>query len=159
MDSVGAKERSHRLTVGSDDAGRFWWLPNLTDYRVTSPPSEEYNCFAWAYGDTSLWFDPRVDLGYHWPLDSKLGLTIEAVLELFRTIGYEECTDGSLESGFEKVAIYIVDDGPAHVARQLHNGRWSSKLGRLEDIEHATTEELNCPDYGAATAFMKRPST
>ncbi len=128
----------------------------MRDYTITSLRSDEYNCFAWAYGDSSRWFDPRIDLGYYWPLDHDYGHTITAVTELFRAIGYEECADGSREPGYEKVAIYAANDEPAHAAKQLENGRWSSKLGSLEDIEHLMAEELHCPDYGHVAVFMRR---
>ncbi|MEG3937913.1 hypothetical protein QT995_07085 [Microcoleus sp. S36b_A3] len=37
----------------------FKW-PNLyrTDYQITSPKSQEYNCFAWAAGEEDRWWQP-----------------------------------------------------------------------------------------------------
>jgi hypothetical protein len=77
------------------------------------------------------------------------------------TIGYIECEDGSLEPGFEKIAIYAVQETgggltPTHAAKQLADGRWTSKLGPYEDIEHTLLENVNCPTYGAAVAYLKR---
>ena len=80
-------------------------------------------------------------------------------MELFRTAGYESCDDGALEVGQEKVAIYARDDRPQHAARQLANGRWTSKLGDYEDIEHDTPEELEGDgryEYGRIVVFMRR---
>jgi hypothetical protein len=45
---------------------------------------------------------------------------------------------------------------PTHMARQLTSGRWTSKLGELEDIEHLTLEQLSGSDYGQAVQFLKR---
>jgi hypothetical protein len=46
-----------------------------------------------------------------------------------------------------------------HVARQEASGIWKSKLGRFEDIEHETPEEL-CGDgineYGVIVQFLQR---
>ena len=49
---------------------------------------------------------------------------------------YFPTVDESLEPGFEKVALYALGGVPKHAARQLSSGRWSSKLGDLEDVEH-----------------------
>ncbi len=78
----------------------------------------------------------------------------------FATLGYEQCADSNLEPEIEKVAIYADADGfPTHMALQLPSGLWASKLGDLEDIEHATLDQLNGDgkwDYGRAVRFMKR---
>ncbi len=79
-------------------------------------------------------------------MDYGLGAYISA----FGTLGYERCANGSLEEDFEKVAIYESPSGyVVHMARQLHTGRWTSKLGGLEDIEHASPAELEGREYGA----------
>ena len=52
------------------------------------------------------------------------------------------------------------DDKPQRFARQLLNGRWTSKLGDFEDIEHAAPEELEGDgryEYGQIVAFLRRP--
>jgi hypothetical protein len=61
-----------------------------------------------------------------------------------------------VEFGWEKVAIYATDEGPAHAARQLENSRWTSKLGPDDDIEH-TLEGLCSPLYGSVVQFLRRP--
>ena len=70
------------------------------------------------------------------------------------------CEDGNLEPGYEKVAIYAMDGEPTHAARQLQNGWWTSKLGKYEDIDHDSLEELQgygFGDYGRVAVFMARP--
>jgi len=47
------------------------------------------------------------------------------------------------------------DGEPTHVARQLPSGRWTSKMGFLEDIEH-TVDALRGFYYGAVTQILKR---
>jgi hypothetical protein len=62
---------------------------------------------------------------------------------------YQVCSDGGLEPGVEKVAIYVDDFGiPQHVARQLPDGTWTSKLGKGEDIGHVSPESLAGDLYG-----------
>ena len=56
-----------------------------------------------------------------------------------------------------KIAIYAHDDGqPTHAARQLPDGRWTSKMGHLEDIEHRVVDDVNGPQYGSPVRFMRR---
>lgn len=70
---------------------------------------------------------------------------------------YKVCKSGELEPGLEKIAIYVDDAGvPQHVARQLTDGAWISKLGRAEDIRHDSLESLEGEFYGKAAVFMMR---
>jgi len=88
--------------------------------------------------------------------------TREAFVEAYGTIGFEECADGSLEAGFEKIALYGTADGPKHAARQLSDGSWTSKLGPFEDITHQTLESLHdhgLTPYGHVVAFLRRQKT
>jgi hypothetical protein len=43
--------------------------PNLasTNYQVTSPKSQEYNCFAWAAEDVERWWQPIPGEEFYWP--------------------------------------------------------------------------------------------
>jgi hypothetical protein len=137
-------------------------LPNLdpNNHIVTSPLSPRYNCIAWAAGSTTQWWWPVGK--YYWPPDAPREETVEAFIRAYGTIGYIECEDGLLEPSFEKIAIYAVQEmggalTPTHAAKQLSDGRWTSKLGVFEDIEHATLENVNCKTYGEAVAYLKRP--
>jgi hypothetical protein len=44
---------------------------------------------------------------------------------------------------------------PKHAARQLLTGRWTSKLGKMEDIEHGL-RDLEGTVYGTVVLIMKR---
>ena len=66
------------------------------------------------------------------------------------------CTDGSQEAGIEKIAIFADGDEFTHAALQLETGKWTSKMGEGEDIEHDALENVAGPCYGKVTAFMKR---
>lgn len=79
-----------------------------------------------------------------------------AFVAAFATIGYQPCLDGSLEDGFEKLAIYHLPSGVQHAARQLSSGRWTSKLGSLEDIEHSSPAELEGAIYGTVVQYVRR---
>lgn len=135
-------------------------FPNLrtTPYQVKSPASILYNCIAWAAKDDRRWWWPAP--GYCWPIDAPVELSLEAFITAFEAMGYQCCDSGNLETGFEKIAIYVeqVTREPTHVARQLRNGMWTSKLGPREDIEH-TLEGITGIEYGEIGQFLTRPIT
>lgn len=124
-------------------------------YRVTSAQDSGYNCIAHALSDSSRWWEPFRPDG-HWPQDVPLDDSVEGLAALYRRFGFEDCDDGSLRDGYEKVVIYGLRGSFTHVARQLPGGTWTSKLGELEDIEHATLDGLTSSDYGAPTRFLWR---
>ena len=102
-------------------------FPHLaaTGYRITSPATRTYNCFAWAAGEDDPWWNPlEPNTPYYWPNGVPAELTIAAFIQAYQTVGYEPCESSDFESGFEKIAIYATPDGePTHAARQLPNGK------------------------------------
>jgi hypothetical protein len=55
--------------------------------------------------------------------------------------------------------LYADDQAaPKHAARQLASGRWTSKIGVLEDIEH-DLRDLEGDEYGKVVVVIKRPVT
>jgi hypothetical protein len=131
-------------------------FPRLTErnHRITSPPSLDYNCVAWSAGDTDHWWQP----GVFWPIETTSDdYGVSALEAAFKAMGYQTCEDDQLETGFEKVALYATSTYYTHVARQLPDGRWTSKLGRSEDIEHESPNDLAGGTYGEIVQLMKRP--
>lgn len=127
-------------------------------YRVTSPATTAYNCIAWAAGDETDWWWPDMFGDYYWPEEAPRIETMEAFVAAYGLLGYQPCQNTDLEPGFEKVAIYINANGaPTHAARQLSSGWWTSKLERLEDIEHKTLDSLNGELYGRVGLALRRP--
>jgi hypothetical protein len=86
---------------------------------------------------------------------------MDAFIGAFGTLGFVPCPDGSAEVGIEKVALFAKAAGglliPTHAALQLETGEWTSKMGVLEDIVHATVDAVNGPVYGQAVQFLSRP--
>lgn len=75
----------------------------------------------------------------------------------YEALGYSVCKDPAYEINFEKIAIFADAAGkPTHAARQLHSGKWTSKLGNSEDIEHALGG-ISGSKYGVVAVIMKRP--
>jgi hypothetical protein len=129
-----------------------------TGYQVTSPQDDVYNCIAWAAGATDRWWWPFGDpQRTYWPEGVPRLETPEAFRAAVATLGYAVCDHTEAEPGFEKVALFADAQGcPTHAARQLPGGRWTSKLGKLEDIEHAL-DGLAGAEYGSVVLVLKRP--
>ena len=128
-------------------------FPRLTanNHRTTSPVSEEYNCVAWAAGDSLRWWQP----GVFWPT-SEISFGLDSLMIAFQGLGFEPCQGSELESGFEKVALFASGAYFTHVARQIPSGKWTSKIGQLEDIEHDDPEDLAGGTYGNVSLYMRR---
>ena len=133
-------------------------FPNLASegFTTTSPASLRYNCIAWAAARDDAWWWPDPQFVCYWPDAAPREDTVDAFVAAFGTLGYTPCRDGSAEEEFEKVAIYQSRGLPTHAARQLPDGRWTSKLGRNIDIAH-TLRGLDGPVYGQVAVFLKRP--
>jgi len=132
--------------------------PNLrlTEYTVTSPKSQEYNCFAWAAGDQNRWWQPTPEDEFYWIENVPMEETLIAYIKAYQTLGYKPCNDETLEIGYEKIALYVNDEGiPVHAARQLASGMWTSKLGADEDIEHEL-DGLTGKRYGKIGQVLRR---
>jgi len=132
-------------------------------YEVESKKDPHYNCIAWsAMRDQTRWWEPRAEPGLYWPEGIATDYSMESFTAVFQELGYVVCDDGRLENGFEKVALFekavLSEEEIAfqHVSHQLPDGRWASKLGPDEDIEHNSLEALESDDYGAPSVFLKR---
>ncbi len=132
--------------------------PNLliTGYEITSPDTIDYNCIAWAAGITNEWWWPDAQNQHYWPPGVPREETLDSFIKAFQTLGYEVCDRGDLEVGLQKIAIYSLDGKPKHAARQLPDGKWTSKLGQDEDIKHHTLEGLEGKFYGKVVCVMKK---
>jgi hypothetical protein len=136
-------------------------LPKLRsgNYRRASKATARYNCLAFANGDSRhFWESGKPGGRYYWP--SGIPDNLAGWMEIFTAQGYEPTDSREVESGFEKVAIYIdlEDMEPGPVA--MSDGRvWKSKLGRREDIEHASLELLEGDqhwEYGIVDTILKK---
>jgi len=128
-----------------------------TGYRITSQAHADYNCIAWAAGDSERWWEPDEEYLYFWPQEASRQYTVRAYAEAFLCLGFEVCQDGAWEEGIEKVAIFADPyHNPTHAARQLADGTWTSKLGKLEDIRHIEVNHVGGAAYGEPVIFLRR---
>jgi len=112
---------------------------NLGNIIKTSEKTTQYNCIAWAAGDTNNWWWPKINPKgkSYWPEGVPNEETLNAFIQAYRQLGYTECSDSLLENGYDKIAIYCDYAGkPTHAARQLPDGQWTSKLGPDIDVSH-----------------------
>lgn len=136
-------------------------FPRLRDsgYRTTSSRDPVYNCIAWSVGVTDAWWWPADPAYSYWPEEIPREQTLAAFRQLYRLLGYDECVAEELEPGLDKVALFCNGLGqPTHAARQLANGRWTSKLGESEDIEH-DLHDLEGDIYGVVVLLLSRAAS
>ena len=123
---------------------------------IKSPRDANYNCIGWAAGDNPNWWWPDPAEEDSWPAGVARVETVAAFREAFASLGYVVCDHDRLEEGYEKVALFALAEVPKHAARQLPSGRWTSKLGPMEDLEH-TLHDLTGMVYGSVVLVMKQP--
>lgn len=140
-------------------------LKSDDNFKVTSKKTSVYNCIAWAYNYSDRWMWPHTTITElldgitYWPTDEICSLDVSNFIAAFALKGYEICDSFEHEDGFQKIALYTVPGTTecTHAARELTNGYWTSKLGKLEDIQHGDPFTIENPIYGIASHFMKRP--
>jgi len=136
-------------------------FPNLrtSPWTITSPIADVPNCIGWVLHDNNQFWDPSAVSvrGYYWPPGVPRVWNLNSIKQVFEIHGYELCGDAELETGFEKIAVYVDEEGvPTHATFQKESGEWSSKLGVWEDIEHARVDSLESYAYGTVGFIMKR---
>lgn len=137
-------------------------FPRLSEYRVTSPKDPTYNCIAFAAGDTTRkWAcTPFPIPGYYWPSGAIQGDKPDALQSAFEQVGFELADNGELEVEYDKIALYADENGNwSHAAIQTESGKWASKLGNEEDIEHTDPHCFVGSLYGNLVCFMRRRKT
>lgn len=127
-----------------------------TNCQPTSPFDEGYNCIAWAAGDTKKWWWPDPLEQLYWPPEVPRQQSLDAFVKAFALLGYSARCDASCETDKHKVAIFVnSSQTPTHAARQLANGKWTSKLGQQIDIEHELVA-IEGPLYGTVAIILAK---
>ena len=126
-----------------------------SEYEITNEGSEEYNCIAWALGITGSWWGFQ-NPGDYWPPSLPRNQEVGTIMRLFANEGCSLCDDDAPEPGYEKIALFSFVGQFTHVARQLENSQWTSKLGNREIITHQATANLAGSFYGNVHCIMRR---
>lgn len=132
-------------------------FPNLIQFEITSPRDFDYNCIAWAVERDDAWLWPDSSGTATWPEDAPREETLDAFHIAFESLGYNKCESDDLEPGLTKIAVFAFDGQPTHAARQLADGRWTSKCGQSFDITHELSE-LEGTTYGTVMAVYSKPT-
>jgi len=129
----------------------------IQDNDFKSVVTPRYNCVGFAIGDPN-WWDHVGEEGTTWPADLIGRGSLNDYLEVFQRHGFRTCdrAEGTVAvPGWENIAVFQEAGEFSHVAIQLASGRWISKLGDFEDIEHPL-EPMEGRFYGDVSTFMKR---
>jgi hypothetical protein len=97
-----------------------------------------------------------------WPVDLPPDESFANVHTLLSRLGFVDCDDDrAIDPRITIVVAIFLDDGskPAHFAQQQANGKWLSKLGDGNDIEHRTTQSVEGGANGTLAHKMCRPRT
>lgn len=138
----------------------FPGLENDPTFYQASDETPEYNCIAFALGETSRWYWPSDKPEAYWPDEITREVTLDAFVQLFSLHGYSESEHGQHSPGVEKLAIYEADGLVTHVARQdPFGGHWVSKLGAWFDIVHGSPDSICNRTYGEVVYYMQRTTT
>lgn len=127
-------------------------------YRETSPQDRKYNCIAWADEINNRFMWPA-KYGFYWPQGILNEESLNAFIDLYQSSGYQKFSPQTevFDPEYIKVAIYVNTQGtPTHAARQLLNGKWTSKLGPYKDIEHENLKALEDSDYGTVGIILRK---
>ncbi len=127
-------------------------LQENLNFIFTSKQTWEYNCVMWSLNRDDEWRDFFYsDDGYVNPDQS-----INPYVAYFQENGFETCENSSLEVGALKICIFSKNGIFSHVSRQLQDGRWASKMGNYEDIEHLTEFDVSGLGYGSPDIYMQK---
>jgi len=134
-------------------------FPNLQLHLscISSPKTASYNCIAYAASDVNRWWWPDAYGQYYWPERVLRTASLPAFQQAYESLGYQLCGNGRHEANLEKIAVYHLNRAPTHAARQLGDGRWTSKMGQWHDIVHTERCLTGSPEYGDIAFFMSRP--
>jgi hypothetical protein len=125
--------------------------------KITHEIDKKYNSVAWAMCDRSKWWEPDPFDIFYWPDNLDRKHTLLVFERLFESHGYRSVgKNDRLEDGCEKVAIFVLNGRPTHVARQKNSGIWTSKVGKCEEIEHMDLHQLVSEDLGEVATILRR---
>jgi hypothetical protein len=127
-----------------------------TGWEIRSPLDHRYNCVAWVVDDKKKWWEPDPMNQYYWPSGLRRNdYSVEAYKDMFENLGYESSSGEEGEKGYVKIALFSKGTLFKHVSWQRESGIWTSKLGKLQDIDHLLGS-LSGSIYGSPTIFLRK---
>jgi hypothetical protein len=74
-------------------------------------------------------------------------------------LGFREIDIPKPRNNYDVIAIFALNGEPTHIARMLSSGKWTSKLGDGEDIEHGALDSVGGIIYGEPVLYMRKKAT
>ena len=151
-----------RVTLDLQQTRKEFPRLTATNHWITSPVDSTYNCIAWAAGEERRnWWPVPGSRSTYWPDGVTLSADRQAFIDAYATIGFEPCSNGDLEPGIEKIALFekvdvVGNKRIQHAARQCPDGNWTSKLGSGADISHSEAEDVGGGTYGEIACYLSR---
>ena len=135
-------------------------FPNLksTNYAVISPYDPSYNCIAFAFADTSHWWQQYHVKPHYWPEWIADDDTLDSWIKVAALFGFRDASNSDPEPELDKIAIYAKGEEPQHICFRSGNGLWKSKLGEDVDVEHEALHALEGNIYGVVRICLSRPA-
>ena len=147
-----------RCVLENVDRVSFHGVTTTNSQKRKIQVDKRYNGIAYAAGDLAHWWWPfPADVPeVRWPAGVVRAETVAAFRAAFAPLGYMEWVSEELDTGLEKIALFANDQGfPLHAARQRNSGRWTSKLGEREDIDH-DLRDLENEAYRTVVLIVQR---
>jgi hypothetical protein len=149
----------YTLAMTQQEIAEKW--PNLllgTNFCYSSYKKRGYNCVAYALGVENKDWDMLVFAKMFGLNKNDLDHSANGYAIIFREkFGFEICQESEKEEGFKKIALYENNEGDfKHLSLQLENGKWTSKMGVYEDINHRDLNSISGDFYGHPVMFMKK---
>lgn len=146
-------ERGYEIGLTPAEIATSWsHLERQVNFGFTSVQTWDYNCVMWSLNIDDDWKDFfYTEDGYVSPDQS-----INPYINFFKERGFQICENGELEPGQTKICIYSKNGIFSHVSRLMENGRWASKMGNYEDIEHLSEFDVSGIGYGKPETYMKK---
>jgi hypothetical protein len=155
---AGKSRKTAQIRSASTKRNRDFPFLTPESYKITSPQDSTYNCIAWAASTQHIFWWPDPERLAYWPKGVRRDVTVEAFIDAFATLGFIKCKIDTYEENFEKICLFTDSNGiPTHMARQLKDGTWTSKIGQNHDIQHESLSCLEGGIYGYAFLYLKKP--
>ena len=81
-------------------------------YQITSEPNGEYNCIAYAAGETDRWW-AHLD-GYYWPESANRSALVQSLIQVFNNRGRSNsriCGAIVMLRGYNETALFAIIEG------------------------------------------------
>lgn len=147
------------LAMNPEEISTKW--PNLKigdNFSYTSLKRRGFNCVAYALEFENKDWDMLVFAKIYNLDKTQLDHSANGYAKIFsEKFGFEKCDNPNLEEGFKKIALYENNEGDfTHIARQMESGKWTSKMGNYEDIEHYDLIGISGNFYGKPSMYMRK---